>query len=391
MRSGGGEERVVELPFDICTFSIPRGRYGIEMYDSFMRLHGASYDHKVRWEDVEKAFKLPLPTGSHDAVLISLKRPVRQGKQRYANIILNATTTQTTIPLSNTSLSEDELKEKYEGKINQVMTGPFSVLVSKYIKYIGKKSVFVPDTFKSLEENNCVATSLGSNEGLLYFLTRSLIFIHKPTLIIAYNQIDHISFLRLHSSSQSFDLKIIMKMSRMSSSSSSSSNEVLFKAIRYDEVELIKNFLDGKKVTIIETSAPSTSSSSSRSSRVLDQFNEEMKMMDADGLSDDDEEEEDDDYVNSSSSSDSGQDSDNSVVMVDEDEGDEESQKNKRRKKKKRKRRSSPSKKSESKKTSKKNQKKGKKKKKKKKKDPNKPKAGKSSFFFFSMENRPSS
>lgn len=52
------------------TFLTPRGRYGIEMYDWFMRMRGAKYDYKVRYDDINRLFLLPKLDELHTAFVI---------------------------------------------------------------------------------------------------------------------------------------------------------------------------------------------------------------------------------------------------------------------------------------------------------------------------------
>ena len=51
---------------DDGTFLLPRGRYGVEMYGSFFRMHGNMYDYKIMYSDVERfiLFTLESPRSS---------------------------------------------------------------------------------------------------------------------------------------------------------------------------------------------------------------------------------------------------------------------------------------------------------------------------------------
>jgi structure-specific recognition protein 1 len=43
----------------------PRGRYNIEMFPTFMRLHGKTYDYKIMFSNISRFFQLPKPDGRH--------------------------------------------------------------------------------------------------------------------------------------------------------------------------------------------------------------------------------------------------------------------------------------------------------------------------------------
>ena len=63
------------------TFLTPRGRYSIELYDSFLRMRGAKYDYKIRYDDISRLFLLPKQDDMHKAFVIALDKPIRQGQQ----------------------------------------------------------------------------------------------------------------------------------------------------------------------------------------------------------------------------------------------------------------------------------------------------------------------
>jgi structure-specific recognition protein 1 len=58
------------------------------MFSTFMRMHGAKYDYKISYEDIEKLFLLLIPDGVSAAIVISLEKPIRQGNQTYSNLVL---------------------------------------------------------------------------------------------------------------------------------------------------------------------------------------------------------------------------------------------------------------------------------------------------------------
>ena len=68
------------------TFLTPRGRYGIELYDSFLRMRGAKYDYKIRYDDISRLFLLPKLDDVYKAFVIALDKPIRQGQQVSSRI-----------------------------------------------------------------------------------------------------------------------------------------------------------------------------------------------------------------------------------------------------------------------------------------------------------------
>jgi structure-specific recognition protein 1 len=48
-----------------------RGRYDIDMFGSFLRLHGQTYDYKVRYQSIQQLYKLPRVDLPQDILLVS--------------------------------------------------------------------------------------------------------------------------------------------------------------------------------------------------------------------------------------------------------------------------------------------------------------------------------
>lgn len=49
---------------------IPRGKYSLDMYATFLKLHGRTHDYKILYKDINKGFLLPKPDGVHNVHVI---------------------------------------------------------------------------------------------------------------------------------------------------------------------------------------------------------------------------------------------------------------------------------------------------------------------------------
>ena len=49
---------------------IPRGKYSLDLYSTFIKLHGRTHDYKLLYKDINKGFLLPKPDGVHMAYVI---------------------------------------------------------------------------------------------------------------------------------------------------------------------------------------------------------------------------------------------------------------------------------------------------------------------------------
>lgn len=129
--------------------------------------------------------------------------------------------------------------------------------------------VFVPKNYKSDRGDSCVKCSIKANDGLLFPLEKSLIFIHKPTLCIRFEDIESIEFLRyvpsasagmisyaeftiskIYAATRNFDLLVSLHPS--AASTSTEGKELLFNGIDRSEFQQLYQFFESKKLPVKE-------------------------------------------------------------------------------------------------------------------------------------------
>lgn len=148
------------------------------------------------------------------------------------------------------NLDEETLKKEYGDDLQPVMRGSFSNLVAKTFKVIAKKKVFIPGKFSNANQQSCVKCALRANEGLLYPLEKQLVFIHKPPVLIRFNEVESVEFQRYaggQGSTRNFDLAVMLKSS---ASSGSTQQEYIFSGIDRSDYAGLYNFLSGKNIRI---------------------------------------------------------------------------------------------------------------------------------------------
>lgn len=239
---------LVEFDQSKGTFLTPRGRYAIELYDWFLRLRGQKYDYKIKYDDINRLFLLPKPDEVHMAFVIALDKPIRQGQQRYQYLVLQATKDPDEVTVN---LEEETLQKEYGGELQPVMRGSLSNLVAKTFKVIAKKKVFIPGKFANANQQACIKCAYRANEGLLYPLEKQFVFIHKPPILVRFNEIESVEFQRYaggQGSTRNFDLCVNLKVSAMPAGSGI--KEYTFMGIDRTEYTGIYNFLSGKKIKI---------------------------------------------------------------------------------------------------------------------------------------------
>jgi len=229
------------------TFLTPRGRYAIELYDWFLQLRGQKYDYKIKYDDINRLFLLPKPDEVHMAFVIALDKPIRQGQQRYQYLVLQATKDPDEVTVN---LEEEALQKEYGGELQPVMRGSLSNLIAKTFKVIARKKVFIPGKFANANQQACVKCAYRANEGFLYPLEKQFFFIHKPPILILFNEVESVEFQRYaggQGSTRNFDLCVNLKAS---ASASGGPKEYTFMGIDRSDYAGLYNFLGTKKIKI---------------------------------------------------------------------------------------------------------------------------------------------
>ena len=351
-------------------------------------MRGQKYDYKIKYDDISRLFLLPKPDDVHMAFVIALDKPIRQGQQRYQYLVLQTNKDPDEIRVN---LDEDTLKKEYGDDLQPIMRGSLSNLVAKTFKVIAKKKVFIPGKFSNANQQPCVKCALRANEGLLYPLEKQFVFIHKPPVLIRFNEVESVEFQRYaggQGSTRNFDLCVSLKAG---AASFSNQQEYVFSGIDRSDYTGLYNFLSGKNIRI--KNLQEISAVQEKSAPVYDEDeiyggpDHEMG-----------EESEDEDYDEDAAAQDAADDSDSEMSEDDDDFGSEidddldsdleEARGGSKKKKKSRDEDDDDSVEETS--PKKKRKKKGMESPsgKKAKKDPNKPKRPQSAFMIFSNENR---
>jgi structure-specific recognition protein 1 len=101
-------------------------------------MQGAQYAYKIKYDDINALFLLPKMDGGRMAFVISLEKPIRQGNQKYQNLVLETHKLEHTLAVN---LSEEEIASRYEGQLSPSMTMPMSSLIAKVFKVLSQKKV----------------------------------------------------------------------------------------------------------------------------------------------------------------------------------------------------------------------------------------------------------
>jgi len=210
-------------------------------------MRGQKYDYKIKYDDISRLFLLPKPDDVHMAFVVALDKPIRQGQQRYQYLVLQTSKDPDEVTVN---LDEATLQKEYGGELQPVMRGSLANLVAKTFKVIAKKKVFIPGKYENANAHKCVKCALRANEGLLYPLEKQFVFIHKPPLLIRFNEVESVEFQRYGGgagSTRNFDLAVSLKSS---AASGNSAQEYVFSGIDRSDYQSLYNFLSSKSITV---------------------------------------------------------------------------------------------------------------------------------------------
>ncbi|KAL3469971.1 FACT complex subunit pob3 [Aspergillus californicus] len=221
----------------------PRGRFDIDMYEASFRLRGKTYDYKIQYSSIKKFFLLPKNDETHTLIVLGLEPPLRQGQTRYPFLVMQLKLDEEiSLELNMTdelleSRYKDKLETRYEEPIHQVITKVFRGLS-------GKKVIMPSKDFVSHHGSSGVKCSIKANEGLLYFLDKSLIFVPKPATYIQLENVAVVTMSRVGgavSASRTFDITVSLKAGM---------GEHQFSNINREEQQPLEKFFKAKNIRI---------------------------------------------------------------------------------------------------------------------------------------------
>jgi Histone chaperone Rttp106-like/Structure-specific recognition protein (SSRP1) len=222
----------------------PRGRFDVDMYESSLRLRGKTYDYKIEYESIKKFMLLPKPDEVHMIICMGLDPPLRQGQTRYPFLVMQFKRDEE-VQLDLNMTDEQLNDEKYRGKLQRHYEAPAAnVLSAVYRGLAGRKVIMPAKDFSSVHRQAAVKCSIKANEGHLYCLDKSFLFVPKPATYIAFDTIAAITFSRVGgalAASRTFDVTIKLKEGR---------GEHQFSNVNREEQGSLEDFLKLKGIKV---------------------------------------------------------------------------------------------------------------------------------------------
>lgn len=224
----------------------PRGRYDVDMFPTFLRLRGKTYDYKVLYQSIHRLFLLPKPDDVHVQFVIGLDPPIRQGQTRYPYLVLQFPREEEMDAELN--LDEETIQEKYQGKLKKRYEEPTFKIITNVFKVLSGQKLIVPGSFVSSSEQQSVKCNVKANEGLLYPLDKALLWVSKQPIYVPYSDIHQVIFSRVGlggagggvTSSRTFDLRVNTR----------SGTEHIFSTIQREEHDRLNAHFAERKLRI---------------------------------------------------------------------------------------------------------------------------------------------
>lgn len=140
------DDLICDLPE--IPFIVPRGKYTASIFTRHLNLHGLSYNFNFSYDNIKKAFLLPLADGENIYFVIDFSsKPLRQGQTIYNYGVINfKADMDIEIELNP---SEEQLKN-IDPKLEKVQEGKYCQIFANIFKMISKVNIIIPGDFKSM-------------------------------------------------------------------------------------------------------------------------------------------------------------------------------------------------------------------------------------------------
>jgi len=217
----------------------PRGRYLVKVFPTYVHLHGKTFDYKIPATTMVRMFLLPHKDGRQMHLAVNCDPPIKQGQTRYHCLVFSFKEEEEEdleIPLT-----EEEIKEKYEGKLEKNMSGPSYEVVSTLFRAVTGRKITQPKDFLGHSGTPAITCSHKAASGFMYPLDKGIIYIYKPPIYLRYDECNKVEFERTGGQSRSFDINI----------TTIHDIKYTFSSIEKDEYGRLHDYLKGKKCKVV--------------------------------------------------------------------------------------------------------------------------------------------
>lgn len=230
--------------FDSVGVLVPRGRFDCELYASSLKLVGQAQDFRVQYDSILRIFILPKSNSPQTLVAVCLDPPIRKGQTFYNTILCqfhNDEETAVELDISDEALAA---KNEKGAKLQKDVRGASPDVFARVLRGLSGAKLTRPGAFRDQQgEGYAVRCSYKADDGYLYPLERAFFYIQKPPLLMAYDDVEAVEFLRQATgitAAKTFDLAVRMR----------SGQDHLFRGIPRSEWANLFEWIQAKQLRI---------------------------------------------------------------------------------------------------------------------------------------------
>ena len=220
----------------------PRGKFDLYFTKNYLKIHGPSFNYQILNKNITKIFLLPKMDKHNHIFVLQLKAYVTQGNTQYPYIVFQILSDEETTLTLNFG-EDSSLKNNFENlDKNNTLEGKSLDIIAQLFNALIGVGVIIPSQNFTFNTGPYIKCSYKVNEGTLYPLEKSILFVHKPVLYILHNDIMKINFARLQESAgQQRTFDIIVKTYK---------DSFKFSGVDKNEMVSLKKYFEGKKMKI---------------------------------------------------------------------------------------------------------------------------------------------
>ena len=221
----------------------PRGKFDLYFTKNYLKIHGLSFNYQILNKNITKIFLLPKMDKHNHIFVLQLKVYVTQGNTQYPYLIFQISSEDEISIALNLGEDQSELKNKFENlEENNILEGKSMDVIAQLFNALIGVGVIIPSQNFTFNTGPYIKCSYKVNEGVMYPLEKSILFVHKPVLYLMHKDIMKVNFARLQESAgQQRTFDIIIKTSK---------NSYKFSGVDKNEMVGLKNYFEAKKMRI---------------------------------------------------------------------------------------------------------------------------------------------
>ena len=222
---------------------IPRGKFAIFFLKTCLKIHGQTHNYKTEIKNIVKVFLVPKVEGNFSYLILKLRSPLSQGNTSYPFVIFQIKA-ENELKVNLQIPEDDEDCQKMVEELPNPLEGRTVDVIAQLFKTIVHKNLIIPSESFSFNKGPFIKCSYKANDGVLYFLEKSFLFVHKPVLDIEHESIKEIDLARIHESGmqqRSFDMTIKLKSKKES---------YQFSGLDREEMDKLQEYIKAKKIKL---------------------------------------------------------------------------------------------------------------------------------------------